>query len=151
MHQLQQHPSASEIARLSRGAPFFTLLVLGMAALSFFDTPKNRTVSADRLEPADCKAWDQEAVEGITPLLYDDRAVTNLKLDEAMMQLRRARANCKAGSLAVAKKDYASLHRAFPIGIGPIRSVSVPASELSASKKSGSRQNFSTTSRDASE
>ena len=52
------------------------------------------------------RALGQKAVEGITPLLYEDSAVTDLKLNEAFTQLRRARAYCKAGWVAVAKQNY---------------------------------------------
>jgi hypothetical protein len=136
MQRLHEPPTASELARLSRGAPFFSVLIVGLAILAYLDAPKSRPISADVLEPTACRPWDRKAVEGITPLLYDDSAVTDLKLNEAFTQLRRARAYCKVGWIAVAKHDYESLHRAFPVVSGSsIRSVPVSASELSAVKR----------------
>ena len=135
MQRLHEQPTASEFAQLSRGAPFFSALMVGLAVIAYLDAPSSRTVSAGVLEPTACGLWDKKAVEGITPLLYEDSAVTDLKLNEAFTQLRRARAYCKAGWVAVAKQDYESLHRTFPVVTGSIRSVPVSASELSANKR----------------
>jgi hypothetical protein len=135
MQRLHEQPTASEFAQLSRGAPFFSALMVGLAVIAYLDAPSSRTVSAGVLEPTACGLWDKKAVEGITPLLYEDSAVTDLKLNEAFTQLRRARAYCKAGWVAVAKQDYESLHRTFPVVTGSIRSVPVSAPELSANKR----------------
>ena len=135
MQRLHEPPTASELAQLSRGAPFFSVLIVGLAIVAYLDAPKSRTISAGVLEPTACGLWDKNAVEGITPLLYEDSAVTDLKLNEAFTQLRRARAYCKAGWVAVAKQDYESLHRTFTVVTGSIRSVPVSASELTANKR----------------
>jgi len=92
MQRLHEQPTASEFAQLSRGAPFFSALMVGLAVIAYLDAPSSRTVSAGVLEPTACGLWDKKAVEGITPLLYEDSAVTDLKLNEAFTQLRRARA-----------------------------------------------------------
>ena len=92
MQRLQEQPTASEFAQLSRGAPFFSALMVGLVVIAYLDAPSSRTVSAGVLEPTACGLWDKKAVEGITPLLYEDSAVTDLKLNEAFTQLRRARA-----------------------------------------------------------
>ena len=112
MQRLHENPSESEFALLSRGAPFFSALMVGLAIIAYLDPPSGRTVSAGVLEPTACVLWDHKAVEG-SPLLYEDSALTNLKLNEAFTQLRRARSYCKAGWVAVAKQDYESLHRSF--------------------------------------
>ena len=125
MEQIPAHPTAAEMARLSRGAPMFSVLIVGLAALACLDTPSTTKQAMDR-KVADCSAWDQQAVEGITPLLYGDNATAERKLNEALTQLRRARAFCKAGSLRVAMNDYVSLHRALPTSTGSIRPVSNP-------------------------
>ena len=135
MQRLHEQPTASELAQLSRGAPFFSALIVGLAIIAYLDAPSSRTVSAGVLELTACGLWDKKAVEGITPLLYEDSAATDLKLNEAFTQLRRARAYCKAGWVAVAKQDYESLHRTFPVVTGSIRSVPVSAPELSANKR----------------
>ena len=131
MQRIHEQPTASELAQLSRGAPFFSALMVGLAIIAYLDAPSSRTVSAGVLEPMACGLWDKNAFEGITPLLYQDSAVTDLKLNEAFTQLRRARAYCKKGWVVVAKQDYESLHRTFPVVTGSIRSVPVSASELS--------------------
>lgn len=133
MQRLHENPSESEFALLSRGAPFFSALMVGLAIIAYLP-PSGRTVSAGVLEPTACGLWDHKAVEGITPLLYEDSAVADLKLNEAFTQLRRARSYCKAGWVAVAKQDYESLHRSFPVVTGSIRAVPVSAPELSANK-----------------
>jgi hypothetical protein len=71
--------------------------------------------------PADCAAWDREASQGIAALISDNSPAAELRLDEAIQQLRRARRNCRAGSVAVAGHDYASLRRSFPITSGSVK------------------------------
>lgn len=109
----------AECARLARGAPLFSLMMVGLAILAWLDEPKTKKAVA-QLEPAECEIWDQEAVKGITPLIYANSAVADLKVNEALTQLRRARMYCRAGSVEVARNDYASLHQAFPVMTGSI-------------------------------
>jgi hypothetical protein len=70
-----------------------------------------------------CEAWDREASEGIAAIISDNSAAAELRLDQAILQLRRARKNCRAGFAAVARHDYASLHQAFPSATGSIRAA----------------------------
>jgi hypothetical protein len=74
--------------------------------------------------PADCAAWDQEASRSIAALISDNSLAAELRLDEAIRQLRRARRNCRTGSITLAGRDYASLRQSFPIATG---SIAVPA------------------------
>jgi hypothetical protein len=69
----------------------------------------------------DCAAWDRAASEGIATLIADTSAVAELRLDEAILQLRRARKSCRSGAIALAGHDYASLHQAFPTSTGSVR------------------------------
>ena len=62
-----------------------------------------------------CAAWDQEASRGIADLVPDPSARAEWKLDQALLQLRRARKHCRSGAVQVAYHDYASLHRGFPL------------------------------------
>ena len=76
--------------RLTRGAPFFSLMMIGLAAAGFFDLkPSTRVVSAT-VSTADCESWDRVAVEGLIPLMYQSTATAELKLNGGMAQLRRA-------------------------------------------------------------
>ena len=111
---------SSENARLTHGAPFFSMMIVGLAVLAFLDGSKGSQVSTGRIASS-CEVWDQRAVEGIAPLISDDSAAGERKLNEALTQLRRARTYCRAGSVSVAQNDYLSLHRAFPITTGSIQ------------------------------
>jgi len=70
---------------------------------------------------SDCLAWDRVASEGIATLIFDTSAAAELRLDEAILQLRRARKSCRSGAIALARGDYISLHQAFPSSTGSIR------------------------------
>ena len=63
---------------------------------------------------AQCAAWDRRANEGIANLTVDGSARAEWMLDQALLQLRRARKYCDAGAIQVAYHDYTSLHRRFP-------------------------------------
>ena len=67
-----------------------------------------------------CAAWDREASEGIAKLVFDGSAAAEWKLDQAILQLRRARKHCRSGSVQAALHDYASLHRSLPFLTGSI-------------------------------
>ena len=121
------------------GAHLFALMVIGLAVLGFLDQPGNQQRVAQKLDPAACDAWDQEAVAGIRSLVSIKSASADLKLDEALAQLRRARAYCKAGSIAVARNDYEALHNALPVLTGSIRAPETSALTLSPTKASLSK------------
>ena len=106
--------------RLSRGAPFFSLMMVGLAVLAYFDQPKT-TVMLAAVEHSDCEAWDREAIRGITTLLEANSAAADSKVNEALAQLRRARMYCRPGSMNLARNDYEALHRALPTVTGSIR------------------------------
>ena len=79
------------------------------------------TGSQEAPAQAGCAAWDREASEGIAELVFDGSAAAEWKLDQAIVQLRRARKHCRSGSVQAALHDYASLHRSLPFLTGSIR------------------------------
>jgi hypothetical protein len=103
----------------TRGAPFFSLMMVGLVVAAIL-TPETK-VDAIALQVGACQNWDKEAAEGITHLISDTSAAAELKLSEALAQLHRARVYCRGGTIAIARNDYASLHRNFPLMPGSIR------------------------------
>lgn len=95
-------------------------LALATIAVAYNDRAEKRPRTL--LSASDCKAWDEEAAHGIAALLADSSAAAEMRLNEALSQLRRARLYCRSGSINVARYDYESLHRAFPITTGSILS-----------------------------
>jgi hypothetical protein len=98
------------------------LLFAGIAAFGWFHWG-TRTTAVGGLEAAmrtDCDAWDRAASEGIGAIISDRSIAAELRLDEAILQLRRARKNCRAGSIALAGHDYASLHQTFANSTGSV-------------------------------
>lgn len=99
------------------------VLVLGTTGLiltqagSWSGSPGRPGVAAQ----PDCAAWDRAASEGVAALVSETSATAELRLDEALLQLRRARKNCRAGFVELAGHDYASLRRAFPFSTGSLR------------------------------
>jgi hypothetical protein len=85
------------------------------------DSKVSGRVSSGEWIVADCERWDHDAVEGLIPLMYSSSAAAELKLNEALAQLRRARAYCRSGSVVVARNDYRSLHGAFPVTTATLR------------------------------
>jgi hypothetical protein len=60
-----------------------------------------------------CASWDRDASVGIALLVPVPTALAESQLDQALSQLRRARKNCRAGWLDIARRDYASLRDAY--------------------------------------
>ena len=110
----------AEFNHLSRGAPFFSLMVVGLAVLAYFDVPRSAVTLAEA-EQASCETWDHEAIKGISALLHANSTAADVKLNEALAQLRRARMYCRPGSMNLARNDYDALHRAFPTATGSNR------------------------------
>jgi hypothetical protein len=61
-----------------------------------------------------CTLWDREASIGIALLVPEPTALAESQLDYALFQLRRARKNCRAGRLGLARQDYANLQDTHP-------------------------------------
>jgi hypothetical protein len=88
------------------------LAILGVAQIGYW------TVAADSVEkPLDpaCAAWDRAASIGIAALIPDPTALAQSHLDDALLRLRRARQNCRAGWLDVARRDYEHLRESYPM------------------------------------
>jgi hypothetical protein len=117
-----------------RGALWRRALLCGGALVVVFGGFhwSTRTTAVTDLDAAlrtDCDAWDRAASEGIAAIIADRSIAAELRLDEAILQLRRARKNCRAGSIALAGHDYASLHQTFPTSTGSVRATSRHAAE----------------------
>jgi hypothetical protein len=76
---------------------------------------------------ADCGAWDREASGAIAMLLPDTSAAAEQRLDDAILQLRRARKLCRAGAPILAEHEYASLQRIVAASNGWIGSEAAQA------------------------
>jgi hypothetical protein len=63
---------------------------------------------------AECDAWDRAASQRVAALVGDSTAAGELRFDEALAQLRRARKYCRSGFASVALGDYRALERAVP-------------------------------------
>ena len=82
-------------SRLTHGAPFFWLMMIGLVVAALFELkPSARVVSTTTVSTADCESWDRVALEGLIPLMYQSTAAAELKLNEGMAQLRPARLYC---------------------------------------------------------
>lgn len=100
------------------------LLLIGLIALGLAQfTPWTTSVGREAKPRPDCAIWDRAASEGIAALISDTSAAAELRVDEAILQLRRARKNCRSGAIALAGHDYTSLHQAFPVSTGSIRAT----------------------------
>jgi hypothetical protein len=101
------------------------LLLAGLAVAGLlYASARTTTMSGLKTAVAtDCDAWDRAASEGIAAIISDRSIAAELRLDEAILQLRRARKNCRAGAVALAGHDYASLQRTFPGSTGSSRAT----------------------------
>ena len=101
-----------------RGLLLTAVGALCLAQLVLWTRPAGREAAAHH---ADCAPWDRAASEGVATLISDTSAAAELRLDEALLQLRRARKSCRSGAIALARHDYASLLQAFPTSTGSLR------------------------------
>ena len=105
------------------------LIAVAMVGLAQFAPWTNATSRTNIRVSASCEASDREASAAIAALLSDTSSGAELRLDEAILQLRRARKNCRAGATVLAEQDYASLQRAVPLLTGSIRKVGKQTSD----------------------
>ena len=105
------------------------LLLVGCVALGLVQlAPWARTSSQHKpAASTNCEAWDREVSQGIATLISDSSLAAELRLDEAILQLRRARRNCRASSITLAEHDYASLRRTFPVSAGSLQAAAPDA------------------------
>jgi hypothetical protein len=92
------------------------LTILGIGQIGYW------AVVGDIAKPLDsiCASWDREASVGIALLVPETTALAESHLDDALFRLRRARKNCRAGWLDIARQDYEHLRKSHPF---PSRSV----------------------------
>jgi hypothetical protein len=94
--------------------PRLTLFAFAAAALLYGNQWLFAAATfAPPLDPQ-CRTWDRDTSIGIALLLPDDSDVAEARLDDALYQLRRARKNCRAGRLELARQDYDTLQRSHP-------------------------------------
>jgi hypothetical protein len=107
-------PTRCAGGRLKRTMLMLSLLLIGGGLLAI---QANRTAPNAAVAKVDCSRWDRAASVRVAALVGDESAAAQLRLDEALMQLRRARQMCRSGFFAVAESDYRSLERAIPGGV----------------------------------
>ena len=85
--------------------------LLGLAALAFALIECAFWIAhADRpARPPVCAAWDDMARHTLAPMMHASTVLASRQLNDALTQLRRARQNCHAGRLDLARRDYEAL------------------------------------------
>jgi hypothetical protein len=86
----------------------FGVFGVGLAQLIPWMMPRAIQANSPALN---CEVLDRQASLAVSTLVLDSSGRGELRLDEALMQLRRARRNCRAGFSAVAVNDYVGLSR----------------------------------------
>src|SRR5262245_34650783 len=99
----------SRVASLSAIA---ILTILGIVGVNLQRSSGSDAGAGVRHGP-DCTNLDHAAAGALAPLLQDNSAAAEWKLDQALLQLRRARKHCRSGSVALARHDYNSLVQGF--------------------------------------
>lgn len=87
------------------------LSLLLLAALGFGQLLYWSAVADHVEKPLDsvCAGWDRDASTRVAELVLDSSTRGESRLDDALYRLRRARQNCRAGWLDVARQDYSAL------------------------------------------
>ena len=113
---VKQHPFSTALC---------AILIAGAAVLWSADahrSPPQFAANSFLTQPM-CTAWDQAASREIADLIFDTSATGEWRLDQALLQLRRARKHCRSGAVQVASHDYAALHRGFALRAGSIAAM----------------------------
>jgi|SRR5581483_7777896 len=84
-----------------------TILVSGTGIAAFINSIA--APNALTLASADCAILDHAASSRVAALVSDASLDGDLKLDEALVLLRRARKSCRAGNSVIARNDYEAL------------------------------------------
>jgi hypothetical protein len=94
-----------------QGLLLLSLAIFGLGQIGYW-----AVAAGDVQRPLDpiCAAWDREASVGIAALVADPTPLAESRLDDALLRLRRARQNCRAGWLDVARAEYEHLHDSYP-------------------------------------
>jgi hypothetical protein len=87
--------------------------IAAAAVLYLVPWPSTADVTEPSLTPS-CATWDRNASVGVALLVPDPSALAEAQLDFALYQLRRARRNCRAGRIELAREDYAVVQSTHP-------------------------------------
>ncbi len=60
--------------------------------------------------PSVCTAWDEAARRTLAPLVRQQGIAADRRLLDALATLRRARHDCAAGNIELARRDYEALY-----------------------------------------
>lgn len=81
------------------------ILMIG-ASGAVFVSKVGASKTLEALALTDCAALDRAARARVAALIDDNSGAGELRLDEALLQLRRARRLCRAGDRITARHDY---------------------------------------------
>ena len=87
------------------------VLTVGAGAAKLIDTRLGKPSVRIATPSTDCESWDRTASAHVATLVSDVSGAAELRLEEAIAQLRRARKHCRAGSGGVARADYLALEQ----------------------------------------
>ena len=108
-------PALSRTNRPCRRLCVAILAGAAFAALPFwphhFASAQNGLSTYDEI----CLVRDREASAGIALALLGSATITEPRLDNALLQLRRARTYCRRAWTGLARVEYDALRKAFPI------------------------------------
>jgi len=113
--------AAVRLRSVWRRALLPALAIFGVGQISYW-----AVVTEDIEKPLDavCATWDREASVGVAMLVPNATLLAEAHLDDALFRLRRARKNCRAGWLDIARQDYAYLREAYPLPTRPLADAS---------------------------
>lgn len=100
--------SERRVKALRISVPILALLAIAIGGASP-DVQPFRGAASALTASGDCEAWDRAAATRIAAMIGENGALADLRLDEALAQLRRARKYCRSGYPAVAQNDYRAL------------------------------------------
>lgn len=107
-----------------RGAAFLGCAVIAFCIAVAGSNYWKRSAPKTGTLHVDCTEWDQAVRAGFVALIADDSARADLRVDEALAQLRRARKYCRSGHIDVARRDYQALERSLTGNVNTARSDS---------------------------
>ena len=90
-----------------------TILVSGTGIAAFVHSITGSS-PLTQIASADCAVLDHAASSRVAALVSDASLDGDLKLDEALTLLRRARKSCRAGNSVIARNDYEALGASRP-------------------------------------
>jgi hypothetical protein len=101
-----------------QGILFSTVMAVGVGQLAYAFVAVTPT---EHFLRSVCAGWDRDAKAAVAGALADASAPTDVHLSR---QLDRARENCRAGRLGLARQDYEALRTGDPAAVAPHRRAS---------------------------